>query len=143
MSNKVRTALSMISALQRYYYIKGVMFTNSSFVRRECKELGIDVIPIYHHNRFGMPYLRHLLLTIRSLYDSRSYGYMNSDIVLSEVLIHTLPALLNHIADLDIQVSYYHHFPTSKIEFLTFRLKCLVVYITLTMKHCISIQRFH
>ena len=107
MSNKVRTAISVISALQRYYYLKGVMFTNSSSVRRECKEMGIDVIPIYHHNRFGMPYLRHLLLTIRSLYDSRSYGYMNSDIVLSEVLIHTLPTLLNHIDDLGIQVCYY------------------------------------
>ena len=81
MSNKVRTAISVISALQRYYYLKGVMFTNSSSVRRECKRRGIDVIPIYHHNRFGMPYLRHLLLTIRSLYDSRSYGYINSDMV--------------------------------------------------------------
>ena len=107
MSNKVRTAISVISALQRYYYLKGVMFTNSSSVRRECKRRGIDVIPIYHHNRFGMPYLRHLLLTIRSLYDSRSYGYMNSDIVLGEVLIHTLPTLLNHIDDLGIQVYYY------------------------------------
>ena len=107
MSNKVRTSLSMISILQRYYYIKGVMFTNSTYVRRECEELGIDVFPIYHHNRFGMPYLRHLLLTIRSLYDSRSYGYMNSDIVLSEILINTLPTLLNHIDDLGIQVCYH------------------------------------
>ena len=110
MSNRVRTSLSMISILQRYYYIKGVMFTNSTYVRRECEELGIDVFPIYHHNRFGMPYLRHLLLTIRSLYDSRSYGYINSDIVLSEVLIHTLPTLLTHIDDLDIQVCYLIHF---------------------------------
>ena len=110
MSNKVRTSLSMISILQRYYYIKGVMFTNSTYVRRECEELGIDVFPIYHHNRFGMPYLRHLLLTIRSLYDSRSYGYINSDIVLSEVLIHTLPTLLTHIDDLDIQVCYLINF---------------------------------
>ena len=107
MSPKVRTAMTMLSVLQRYYYIKGVMFTNSPSVEEECRQLGLDVISNYRHNRYGMPYLNHMLLTIRSGYDSRSYGYINSDIVLSEVLIHSLPAVLNHTYNLGIQVCNY------------------------------------
>ena len=112
------------------------MFTNSSSVKEECRQLGLDVISGYRHNRYGMPYLNHMLLTIRSSYDSRSYGYINSDIVLSEVLIHSLPAILNRLDKFKIQASVLIHlfhrlfYPFSfDLNLIMYRLSCMLVFL--------------
>lgn len=84
----------MLSCLQKKYRIKGVMFSNSPAVKNYCDVVGITVISHYRMNDYGLPFIKDMLLEIRRLYDADSYGYMNSDIMISEILIHSLPFVL-------------------------------------------------
>ena len=84
----------MLSCLQKQYRIKGVMFSSSPAVKNYCDVVGITVISRYRTNDYGLPFVRDMLLEIRRRYDADSYGYMNSDIMLSEIFVHSLPFVL-------------------------------------------------
>lgn len=95
----------MLSCLQKKYRIKGVMFSNSPAVKNYCDVVGITVISHYRTNDYGLPFIRDMLLEIKRLYDADSYGYMNSDIMLSEILVHSLPFIL--------EILHKHHMEVS------------------------------
>ena len=81
------------------------MFSNSPTVKNYCDVVGITVISHYRTNDYGLPFIRDMLLEIKRLYDADSYGYMNSDIMLSEILVHSLPFIL--------EILHKHHMEVS------------------------------
>ena len=99
----------MLSYLQNKYSIKGVMFSSSPAVIEYCQQWNLSVVEHYRTNKYGIPYFRNMLQTIRDMYDAQSYGYMNSDILLSELFIQTLPIVLERLSSNGYEVSHNHH----------------------------------
>ena len=104
----MKTALLMLSHLQKKYRIKGVVFSSSPPVIEYCEQWNLSVVKQYRTNKFGLPYFRNMLQTISGMYDARSYGYMNSDILLSELFIQTLPIVLDRLALNQFEASQKH-----------------------------------
>ena len=94
----------MLSYLQQKYNIQGVVFSSSPAVIDYCKQQNLTFVWKYRTNRYGMPYVRNMLQTIHDMYEAQSYGYINSDILLSEVFIHTLSVVLERLSSNGFEV---------------------------------------
>lgn len=84
----------MLSLYQQHYNFKAVMFSTSKSVRSYCKYYSIRVISSFTVNMYGLPVLKNMILTARSLYASYFVGYMNSDILFSPTLFDKMHVLI-------------------------------------------------
>lgn len=86
------------------YRVRVIMFSSSPPIVEYSMSLGLDVVPSYlwdsynclrsRTNFAGMPLLREMYKSARSLYRSKYYGYTNSDILISGSLLVILEELL-------------------------------------------------
>ena len=86
------------------YRVRVIMFSSSPPIVEYSMSLGMDVVPSYlwdsynclrsRTNFAGMPLLREMYKSARSLYRSKYYGYTNSDILISGSLLVILEELL-------------------------------------------------
>ena len=86
------------------YRVRVIMFSSSPPIVEYSMSLGLDVVPSYlwdsynclrsRTNFAGMPLLREMYKSARSLYRSKYYGYTNSDILISGSLLMILEELL-------------------------------------------------
>lgn len=80
-----------MSLYQQYFSFKGIIFTNSNDVGMFAESLNITVFPIKKRSKFRMPVIKEMLNTMRNQYQSKFYGYMNSDILLHYRVFSLLP----------------------------------------------------
>ena len=88
------------------YRVRVIMFSSSPPIVEYSMSLGMDVVPSYlwdsynclrsRTNFAGMPLLREMYKSARSLYRSKYYGYTNSDILISGSLLVILEELLSY-----------------------------------------------
>ena len=76
----------MYAHFQNHFNFKAIVFSRSPLIASVCAEYNITVVDHYETNPFGIPLIRDLFLQSYYLVNSRFYGYVNGDIVLSPVL---------------------------------------------------------
>lgn len=66
------------------------MFSKHPYIANLCRSHGIIVEGNYRHNRYNLPILRNLLLYAQSIFTSKYYGYINSDVLISPDVFEAL-----------------------------------------------------
>ena len=66
------------------------MFSKHPYITNLCRSHGIIVESNYRHNRFNLPILRNLILYAQSIFTSKYYGYINSDVLISPDVFEAL-----------------------------------------------------
>lgn len=66
------------------------MFSKHPYIVSLCRSHGIAVERNYRHNRYDLPILRNLLLYAQSVFTSKYYGYINSDVLISPDVFEAL-----------------------------------------------------
>lgn len=92
----------MYSYFQKHYRFRGVVFSKSPIVIGMCRALNITVVDHYQSNKFGLPLIRDLFQQSYHLINSRFYGYINSDIIMSPTVFNFLTQVEKRIQKKEI-----------------------------------------
>ena len=79
--------------------MRAVMFSSSPCITSFCELHNITTIASYRKNGFNMPILKHLILDAQSLFSSRYYAYINSDVLLSPLVFDVLRMTVDLVAN--------------------------------------------
>ena len=80
---KLNNTIRLLSFYQKHEAVRVIMFSKTPAIYRLCRQQGVEVEPDYRHNRYNLPVLRNMLLYAQSVYTSKYYAYINSDILIS------------------------------------------------------------
>ena len=95
--NATANTIALLSLYQRLFNFKGVVFTNSFPIKSFSKQYHLTVLPITKRNKFNMPVFRDMMITMKTLFQSKFYGYLNSDILMNPRIFDLLPFVLKNI----------------------------------------------
>lgn len=80
----------MLRYFHSYRHIDTIVFTNTTETIELCNTMNISTLRITGYNKFGIPILSSMLESVRRLYQSDYFIYINSDILLNPKLFTVL-----------------------------------------------------
>ena len=89
----------LIILLQQQYSFQGILLTNSPSFVRYATPLNVDDTTFYNTNPNHLPLVNTLLLTITQRNSASYYGYMNSDSLLSPLILAGINTVMQTVKE--------------------------------------------
>ncbi|KAH3774837.1 hypothetical protein DPMN_176230 [Dreissena polymorpha] len=91
--------LTLLNWLSLHPYVIPVVFTNQSSIINECNQVGVTVLPLSGVAADGIPVLKYMYRDVINLFNTSFYAFSNSDILFTQLLVHTLAQIINSITE--------------------------------------------
>ena len=101
-----KNTLDLFSWYEKQYSFKTVVFTNSSCYMSYASSLHMETSSEYQTNKYGLPILKSMLITVRNRYSYDYIGYLNNDILVHPGIFDVLDTVSKAVRNGELSPSF-------------------------------------